>query len=75
MKIAASNVLSIAMITEKRLGQSDVTDEFKGNVEEFICPICENVLEDMDCCAECEALFCRECIQSWLKKKADCPCC
>jgi protein-L-isoaspartate(D-aspartate) O-methyltransferase len=45
----------------KRFRESDVN-------EEFICPICQDVLEDPILVENCEHLFCRQCINEWLQK-------
>lgn len=52
----------------KRFRESDVN-------EEFICPICQDVLEDPVLVENCEHLFCRQCINKWLQtsKTKLCP--
>lgn len=40
--------------------------------EDFICSICNMVLED-PLCSICEHMFCRECIHSWLLQEECCP--
>lgn len=41
--------------------------------EEFLCPICEDVLDDCVQVADCEHLFCKLCISNWIKVKSVCP--
>ena len=60
---------------DRRLSKKDVTEQFIGNIDEFICMICENVIEDMVSCDECESLFCSLCIMKWMKSKKNCPNC
>ena len=44
----------------KRFRESDIK-------EEFICPICCDILEDPVLFEECEHVFCRQCIEEWLQ--------
>ena len=36
--------------------------------EEFVCPICCDILEDPILLEDCEHVFCRQCIEQWLRK-------
>ncbi len=40
--------------------------------EELICSICSEVLES-PLTTECEHLFCRDCINDWLRENRTCP--
>lgn len=42
-------------------------------VEEVLCCICHKVLLNPVCCSACETHFCQSCINSWKKKKMECP--
>ena len=44
-------------------------------IQEYLCPICTNVVEDMVMCGSCEGLMCQTCIQYWQNKSTDCPLC
>ena len=45
------------------------TERFVGHVdEEFICPLCSDVLEAPAHAPSCEHLFCRKCILEWLRR-------
>nr|XP_022326008.1 E3 ubiquitin-protein ligase NRDP1-like isoform X2 [Crassostrea virginica]XP_022326009.1 E3 ubiquitin-protein ligase NRDP1-like isoform X2 [Crassostrea virginica] len=41
--------------------------------KEFICPICQGVLENPQQVSECEHAFCKACIDEWLKRQPTCP--
>lgn len=44
--------------------------------EDFICPICLNIVFDFVACAQCRKLFCKKCIEETLEKVSDsCPLC
>ena len=44
--------------------------------EDFICPICLNIVFDFVACAQCRKLFCKKCIEQTLEKVSDsCPLC
>ena len=59
----------------KKLTLAHCLPEYTKIIQEFICPVCTNVVEDVVCCAECEGLFCKQCSQAWLTKSNDCPLC
>ena len=46
---------------------------FVGEIsEELICSICSEILEN-PLTTDCEHLFCRECINDWLRDNHTCP--
>lgn len=47
-------------------------DDFKKLIE---CPICLKILNNVSTCGNCAKSFCKNCIDSSLKKSKDCPCC
>eukprot|EP00299_Pterocystis_sp_00344_P014925 c7431_g1_i1.p1 GENE.c7431_g1_i1~~c7431_g1_i1.p1 ORF type:complete len:417 (+),score=86.81 c7431_g1_i1:73-1323(+) len=52
------------------------TDRFAQHVdEEFICPICQDVLEQPVSLRSCEHNFCRDCILDHVRKSKKCPVC
>jgi len=45
-------------------------DRFENlNGDEFDCVICSLVVNDPYECGECGNMFCKDCIDSWMKKK------
>lgn len=48
-------------------------ERFQQDVEDFLCPICLNVLEDPMQLKRCEHMFCRYCIEQWIYKSLSCP--
>ena len=50
------------------------TERFTSGLnEEFICAICQEVLEDPMECGTCQTSFCSACINLWLTKNKSCP--
>ena len=41
----------------------------------FECCICHQGLQDAHICSGCSQPFCRKCIDEWLAKETNCPCC
>ena len=41
--------------------------------EDLICIICANVVCEAMECSKCNSLFCKRCIDIWLKQKKECP--
>ena len=46
----------------KKLTLENAKPEFKKVLQQFVCPICTNILEDYTCCSDCEGLICRSCL-------------
>ena len=59
----------------KKLTIENCLPEFKKVIQQFICPICTNVLEDFASCSDCEGLICRPCLNQWLARDSVCPLC
>ena len=59
----------------KKLTIENARPEFKKVLQQFVCVICTNVLEDFTSCADCEALICRSCLNQWLARDSVCPLC
>ena len=59
----------------KKLTQAHALPEYAKIIQEFLCPVCMNVVEDIVACLECEGMFCKPCHQAWMTKSADCPLC
>ena len=55
-------------IPDNRLVNGDASQE-----EILQCKICLNIGFDPIECVGCENLFCKSCIQDWLKKHNECP--
>uniref|UniRef100_A0A8C9G0R5 RING-type E3 ubiquitin transferase n=1 Tax=Pavo cristatus TaxID=9049 RepID=A0A8C9G0R5_PAVCR len=43
--------------------------------EEWMCPICREVRQDIATASPCNHLFCVGCIQRWAQLRASCPLC
>jgi hypothetical protein len=41
--------------------------------EEFVCVICQDVLEEPVMVSICEHIFCDGCIRGWILEKKECP--
>lgn len=41
--------------------------------EQFICCICQNIVDEPETCSKCKHSFCKGCIEKWLKIKNSCP--
>ena len=72
---ALRSSISTQKIPERKLTVDDAHAEFKGNIEVYVCPICKHIVSDMVSCAECENLFCKDCIESCTRNKPECPEC
>jgi hypothetical protein len=48
---------------------------FVSPVDDFSCTICHSVFKEPIELKNCGHSFCKSCINKWLKKKKDCPCC
>lgn len=48
-------------------------ERFAENVDDFMCPICRNVLQDPIQIKKCEHMFCRCCIVTWMNHSFTCP--
>ena len=59
----------------KKLSIDSAKPEFRKVIQQFICPICTNVLEDFTSCGSCEGLLCRSCLNQWLARETSCPLC
>ncbi len=59
----------------KKLTIENARPECKRVLQQFVCVICTNVLEDFTSCADCEALICRSCLNQWLARDSVCPLC
>lgn len=59
----------------KKLTIDSAKSEFRKVIQQFICPICTNVLEDFTSCGGCEGLMCRSCLNQWLSRESTCPLC
>ena len=59
----------------KKLTIENAMPEFKKVLQQFVCPICTNVLEEFACCNDCEGLICRSCLNQWLARDTVCPLC
>ena len=59
----------------KKLTLDSAKPEFRKVIQQFICPICTNVLEDYTACSDCEGLICRTCLNLWLSRDTCCPLC
>ena len=59
----------------KKLTIENAKTEFKKVLQQFVCPICTNVLEDFTSCSDCEGLICRSCLNQWLARDSTCPLC
>ena len=59
----------------KRLTCEMARPEFSKMIQQFVCPICTNVLDDLVCCSSCEGLMCRSCLNTWLQRDTQCPLC
>jgi len=52
------------------------TDRLKKQItfiEELLCVICHNLVDNPVQHAECETLFCKDCIEDWLTRDNTCP--
>lgn len=50
------------------------TERFEGDLsEQFLCVVCQGVLEDPLQLTPCEHTFCRVCISPWVAEKSTCP--
>ena len=72
---ALRSSISTQKIPERKLTMDDAHAEFKGNIEVYVCQICKHIVSDMVSCAECESLFCKDCIESCTRNKPECPEC
>lgn len=59
----------------QQLTMQQCAPEYKKIIENFICPICTLVIEDIIQCAECEGVMCEHCLDSWRVKSTTCPLC
>ena len=59
----------------KKLTIDNARPEFKKVLQQFVCPICTNVLEDFTACGDCEGLICYACLNQWLARDNTCPLC
>ena len=59
----------------KKLTVENAKPEFKKVLQQFVCAICTNVLEDFAACGDCEGLICRACLNQWLARNSVCPLC
>lgn len=55
-----------------------VTSFAKENVEPQcqkvdLCTLCDNLIVRGQACSECEEIFCKTCIEKWLKENDTCP--
>ena len=66
---------SVSVDELKKLCLQNALPEFKKVLQQFVCPICTNILEDYTACSECEALICRSCLNHWLSRDSTCPLC
>jgi histone-lysine N-methyltransferase SETD3 len=61
-------------LTEHRGIDTDrVISKQTSSYEEVICLICLKILYNPMACSQCESHFCLTCIQTWQKKKNQCP--
>ena len=61
--------LSLVRIPNNRLF-SETTEE---TINSLTCQICEEIIFDPIECSKCQNIFCKECLEFWLKKKEICP--
>ena len=59
----------------KKLTLDSAKPEFRKVIQQFVCPICTNVIEDFTACNDCEGLMCRSCLNLWLARDQTCPLC
>ncbi|KAL1401848.1 hypothetical protein pipiens_001919 [Culex pipiens pipiens] len=57
------------------MASEQVPDDAAEVTRLFECCICHQGLQDAHICAQCSQPFCRKCIDEWLAKEANCPCC
>lgn len=48
-------------------------NRFQEDVEDFLCPVCFDVLNDPIELKKCEHIFCRHCIVKWFHEHPTCP--
>ena len=59
----------------RKLNIENAKPDFRKIIEQFICLLCTNVLEDFTSCASCEGLICRSCLNLWMARETSCPLC
>ena len=59
---SAAAAAAISADELKKLTIENAMPEFKKVLQQFVCPICTNVLEEFACCNDCEGLICRSCL-------------
>jgi len=50
-----------------------VFDDNKDLAKEVICTICQNIVYDPCSCNTCQNIFCKKCIDQWIKNSHRCP--
>ncbi len=48
-------------------------DRFVESIEDFLCPICQDVVECPVQVSNCEHIFCTDCITQWIANQPNCP--
>ena len=57
-------------INDETVVQNEIYETFKDLVK---CPICHCIIINPMMCMGCQNVFCKKCIDEWLKKDERCP--
>jgi len=57
----------------QNISEDLIISEFLDLTKEFICIICSFIVTDPTTCKICENMFCKKCINEWLKNNTKCP--
>ena len=57
------------------LQEEDINNiEYYTTIKEFInCNMCLSILRNPNECTQCESIYCKGCIDEWLKRNKSCP--
>ena len=57
-------------INDKNVVKDEIYLAFENSV---LCPICTDVLIEPTMCMNCQNVYCKKCINDWIKKSNKCP--
>lgn len=72
---ASKNLLKDQKEALSDIALEDMIKDLPMTDERFVCEICQLLLYDPVSCGECDQLFCKKCIHSWVSKNINCPHC
>uniref|UniRef100_A0A669QZ26 RING-type E3 ubiquitin transferase n=1 Tax=Phasianus colchicus TaxID=9054 RepID=A0A669QZ26_PHACC len=77
--LAMHDTTTAALAKESSLSPSALptcsSEKTMAATEEWMCPICREVRQDIATTTPCNHLFCLGCIQRWARLRASCPLC